>query len=124
MTQDRYGITQTDEGWYLHDHLDDLMVGEPLTYLEASIAADRLNRRPRVQENVLEAIRRERVRQDQVYGDSIRPSAEHLAIAMKKLGDAASSLTHRTPRERNLEQEVTEGAAVLVRWLEQLDQTR
>lgn len=124
MTEDRYDVVQTAEGFYLHDQLDDLIVGDPFVYeFEADLAAERLNKRPRVQENIFEAVRRERLRQDR-DDEKILDSSEHLAIGMKKLGDIASTLNVRQPRERDIEQELVEGIAVLVRWSEQIDATR
>lgn len=124
MNNDRYTTIRGEEGWHVYDSLDDLIVSDPLHALEAEAQASRLNRRPRVQENVLEGVRRERARQDEENNGEVLSSAMHLAIAMKKLGNVAESLTERNPRERELEPELREAAAVLVRWLEQLDANR
>lgn len=124
MTGERYSVVEAGEGFYLHDQLDDIIVGDPFPMkIGAEIAAERMNTRPRVQENVFEAVRRERLRQDRDES-RILDSSEHLAIAMKKLGDVASTLNERQPRERNVEQELVELAAVVVRWAEQVDLTR
>lgn len=125
MTGDRYDVMSTDEGFYVFDRQDDLPIGEPFQLaMEARLEADLLNRRNKLRESVFSAIRRERARQDEMFGNHVRSSSEHLAISMKKLGDVASSLLDRQPRERELEQEVTELAAVLVRWLEDIERTR
>lgn len=124
MTADRYTVVEGVDGHYLHDGRNDELIPEPYqTAFEAHLAATRLNLRPQLQENLIEALRRERLRQDR-DDDAILDSSQHLAIAMKKLGDAASTLNCRQPRERNVEQELVELGAVVLRWLEQIDQTR
>lgn len=125
MNGDRYTVEALQEGVYLYDRLDDIPVGEPFgTRIEAEIEADRRNRANRVREGLIKIVLKERARQDELFGDKSRSSAEHLAVLAKKVGDTASALLDVQPRERALEQELVEVAAVVLRWLEDIERSR
>lgn len=122
-----YTTMQTEEGWYAYDEQDNRLVGRSWdTQFEAELEATRLNRQRDVAGEVVNAVTSERRSQDARYGTRKRASGEHLAILMKKVGDAAAALLDpdSSPRERNLEQELIEVAAVTHRWLEDLKRSR
>jgi hypothetical protein len=124
MNSDRYGVIEYAGQHYVYDHVDNTAVGEGHDIeLEAAAEAARRNREDSYFPLIVREVREERLRQDAEFGRHVRSSAEHLAIAVKKLGDVASTLLTRRPRERSLQHELTELTAVLVRWREDIERS-
>lgn len=123
-TLSRYATHATELGHYVLDTLDDRLIGDAQpSKFEAELAAERLNRMNRLRASLFQRVDLERRRQDSQH-PPVMGSAEHLAILTKKVGDAASTLLSRQPRERALEQELVEAGAVILRWLEHIEVTR
>src|SRR6478735_445363 len=121
----RYGTKKTDEGHYVYDRQDEILLGEPFDFaMGAEVVADRMNRRSGIQQTLIERILKERDAQNAQFGASLHNQSPGtwLAILAKKVGDAGAALlsTTRSSQNRNLEQELIEVAAVALAWLEDI----
>lgn len=109
-----------EEKPYVLDCQLNKQTGHHPSRMEADIAADRLNRRSRVRTSLYAAI------DHYLDGQHHRPTmgaALHLAGAMADLGAVAKSL-HGGVQSAELEPNITELAARLVWWLEDIELTR
>ena len=126
MTNDRYGTLTTKEGHYVYDRLDERPIGDPCDLkFEAELRAERMNSRDRGQESILEAIRLERLRQDEIWGpEQDHDSGTWLAILTEEVGEVSKSLLSMKDPAKLTEKELVEVAAVSVAWLEAIDRNR
>lgn len=126
MTNDRYTTLSTGEGHYVYDKLDERPIGEAHDLkFEAELLADRMNNRDRGQESVIQAVRMERLSQDERWGpEQDHDSGTWLAILMEEVGEVANSLLSMKDPTKATEAELTQVAAVAVAWLEAIDRNR
>lgn len=126
MTNDRYSTVATAEGHYVYDNLDERPIGEPCTLkFEASLMATRMNRRDKGQESIIEAIRMERLKQDERWGpEQDHDSGTWLAILTEEVGEVANSLLSMKDPTKLTEAELVQVAAVTLAWLEAIDRNR
>lgn len=119
MTGERYEVRGTDEGHYVYDTWDSILVGEPFPIrIQAEFVAEQMNRRGRWWGTLMDALNREvdDVLNRQLPRAHVKDASAYtwLADLTESLGTVAESL--RPSSNRNMEDELVRLAAMALAW--------
>lgn len=123
MTGERYKVRSTSEGFYVYDTQDEILVGAPHDIrMLAELEALRMNRRDRLQENLLDGLRNELRTLVEQEAPVYQSSRERYVRLGECMGDVARSLG--ADSEASIERELMRLAAEALAWLTDIENNR
>lgn len=123
MTGERYKVRPTSEGFYVYDTQDEILVGAPHDIrISAELEAMRMNRRDRLQENLLDGLRNELRTLVEQEASVYQSSHERYVRLGECMGDVARSLG--ADSDTSTERELMRLAAEALAWLTYIENNR